>query len=119
MKAWQKFEKRLEELGLLGKWNNQGGFGRIGIATQDKIILLVHEGRGDAYNEYHYPPLEALSERPEFRGKALANFEEDENPEFVGRLYQWAKLDKGKCPLMSEDVFFLATPVKAIEFTDD
>lgn len=119
MRAWQKFDKRLEELELLGEWNNQGGFGRIATATPEGIIILVHEARGDAYNEYHYPPLEVLSERPEFRGKALANFEEDENPEFVGRLYQWAKLNIGKCPLMPEDVFFIAEPVTEIEFADD
>lgn len=119
MKAWQKFNRRLSELGLLQKWDNQGGFGRIGIATPERIILFVHESRGDDYNEYHYLPFEELSKSKDFRMRALANFEEDENQEFVGKLYQWAKLGRGKCPLMADDVYFIANPTKTVLFQDD
>lgn len=120
MKAWQKFNRRLSELGLLQKWDNQGGIGRIGIATSEEIILFVHEGRGDDYNEYHYPSLDKLSESKDFRMRALQEFEFDENEEFVGKLYQWAQLNmRKKCPLMAEDVYFIANPTKTILFQDD
>ena len=45
MKDYEKFEKRLHELGLYDEWLNQGKTGRIGIETSAGIIVLVHEDR--------------------------------------------------------------------------
>lgn len=118
MKAYEKFEARLRELGLYNEWLEQGAIGRVGIELKDKIIILVHEDNKDAYTEFIYEPMRELEKHHEFRRKALNEFRTICDEGFLRRLVDWYLDPKCECPLYPVDVYFLGS-ASFLNFEDD
>lgn len=121
MKASEKFEARLRELGLYDEWLEQGGFGRIGIelVQEDKIVILVHESEEDAYTEFTYPPMYEMAHDEDFRRRALIEFVDAGDEEFIRSLVYWYLNRINKCPLYPVDVYFLWSDYTETNFEDD
>lgn len=121
MKAHEKFEARLHELGLYNEWLEQGALGRIGIELEkeDKIIILVHECDDDAYTEFTYPPMSEMEQDEDFRRRALAEFVDAGDETFVRNLIRWYINRHNKCPLFPVDVYFLWENHTYTDFEDD
>lgn len=122
MTAKEKFEARVDELGL--DWNsiNNGGFD--GVETDKEIIVLVHYDHNDRfYSEYHYSRFDSMT-----RGQIdtlTAHFASEynwedggTNREFVTKLALWCA-GAGSCPLFPCDVYTNIDPIEEIEFKDD
>ena len=60
MTARQKFEARLDALGLREEWELNG---YAGTQTDKEIIVLVHydNDKSDPYSELHYPRFDAMT----------------------------------------------------------
>lgn len=119
MKAYEKFEARLKELGLWERWCTNGECGRIGAYTEDNTIILVHENEHDAYTEFKYPPFCQMAESSEFRDKALAEFVEAGDEKFIRQLVWWWIDHTNTCPLFPEDAYFLWNDYTWENFEDD
>lgn len=119
MKAYQKFEKRLRELGLFEDWHKQGAIGRVGTETEDAIIILVHESEVDKYTEFTYPTMKELGTSNEFRLRALKEFVSWDDDEFRRKLCYWVVDPSNECPLFPVDVFFLYDGCSFEHFEDD
>lgn len=121
MKDYEKFEKRLHELGLYDEWLNQGKTGRIGIETSAGIIVLVHEDHRDKYTELVFPPMSELEKDEDFRKRALENYlDVGDDYKFTGQLYMWANHPEDHdCPLDPVDVYFLIDTNLSADFEDD
>lgn len=122
MKASEKFEARLRELGLFNEWLEMGGFGRIGIelVEEDKIIILVHESENDSYyTEFTYPPMRKMEQSEDFRKRALAEFVDAGDDEFARDLIRWYLTPNCKCPLFPADAYFIWDDYTYINFEDD
>lgn len=119
MKDYEKFEKRLNELGLYEEWCKIGQIGRIGTETEDNIIILVHEADDDAYSEFTFPPMREMSVKDDFRDRALAEFVDAGDEKFIRELVRWWINPKNKCPLFPADVYLLWDDCSYIDFEDD
>lgn len=118
MKAYEKFEKRLDELGLLEDWYDQGGCGRVAKALDDKVVVFVHEG-DDAYTEFTYPPIWEMSQDENFRRKALQEYNYGGDEKFVRELINWYLHPNRKCPLFPVDVYLVWDNPTWVDFEDD
>lgn len=119
MKAYEKFENRLRELGLYDEWCQQGACGRIGIETAENIIILIHEGDDDAYTECTFPTMRELSKSDEFRMRALKEFLSWDDEDFRKQLCLWVADERNKCPLFPVDVYFCYDGYTFVDFEDD
>lgn len=119
MKAYEKFEARLHELGLYDEWCQQGSIGRVGTETEAGIFILVQEEEEDTCSEYIYPPMSELEKNEDFRERALDEFWCHEDDEFVGKLYRWYKDPRNDCPLFPVDVYFCYDTQLYTDFEDD
>jgi predicted RNA-binding Zn-ribbon protein involved in translation (DUF1610 family) len=119
MKAYEKFEKRLQELGLLDEWRNVGERGRVATETEDNIFVLVHEADDDAYSEFTFPPMRVMAEHDYFRDRALAEFVDAGDEKFIRELVWWWINPKFKCPLFPVDVYHLWHECSCMDFEDD
>lgn len=106
MTAKEKFEARLQEVGLLQEWEH-GGDTRVATFDEDQnIIVFVHESEEDKYSEIHYPPYSELREDAEFRKDCWDEFCDHDSAEFVSDLAMWLTKKTDKCPLFAVDVYF-------------
>lgn len=119
MKAYEKFENRLRELGLYEEWCKQGSCGRIGVETAENIIILIHEGDDDAYTECTFPTMRELSKSDEFRIRALKEFLYCDDEDFRKQLCLWVADERNKCPLFPVDVYFCYDGYTFVDFEDD
>lgn len=120
MKAFQKFEKRLKDLGLYDEWCSMGEAGKVGIETEDGIIILVHEEEGDEYTEFTYPPMREMARDEDFRRRALNEFKEAGDEKFIRQLIWWFFYpEKNECPLFPVDVYFIWDVYRWEHFKDD
>lgn len=122
MKAYEKFEARLRELGLHDEWCQQGKIGRVGTETDGRIIILVHEDNNDKYTEFVYPPMSELEKDENFRNRALDEFALPgwDDYMFIGKMYAWANDHQSHdCPLNPVDVYFLSSTHLSADFEDD
>lgn len=119
MKAYEKFEKRLEELGLLDEWCDVGQCGRVATETEDGISIMVHESDGDDYSEFKFPHISEMQKSDTFRMKALKEFCQYPDDGFVAQLARWFANKNNKCPLYPLDVYFLWDDYVVINFEDD
>ena len=107
MTAKQKFEARLQELGLMEEWEKQGECGKVAVEREDGIILLVHENDEDKFTEEHFPTFSELRENPKFveecKEEWYANYDDDK---FVRNLACWLDGYSNECPLFPVDVYF-------------
>ena len=118
-RAYEKFEKRLDEVGLLDEWYDAGGCGRVATTTEDGISIFVHEGNDDEYTEYQFPPIHVMQRSEDFRMRALRDFCQYPDDEFVAKLARWVANTRNECPLYPLDVYFLWDDTKSIDFVDD
>ena len=72
--AEDKFVSRLVQYGLLDEWRVMGEQGRIGVETEQGIIIFVHEDSRDRYTEFHYPPMAVMQADEGFRLRVLAEY---------------------------------------------
>ena len=119
MKAYEKFENRLRELGLYEEWCKQGSCGRIATATDTKVFVLVNEGEGDRYTEFTYPSILEMSKDYDFRRRALEEYKDAGDEEFVRELIQWYLHPNSKCPLFPVDVYLVWDTLNWVDFEDD
>lgn len=119
MKAYEKFEARLRELGLYDEWCQQGSIGRVGTETEAGIFILVQEDEKDTCSEFIYPPMSELEKNEDFRERALDEFWCHSDDEFVGKLYRWYKDPSNDCPLFPVDVYFCYDTQLYTNFKDD
>lgn len=121
MKAYEKFEARLHELGLYDEWIKQGGCGRIAKVTENGITILCNEGEDDkAYSESHFPHISEMAQYDMFRFNALYEFCDHDDTHFIYNLCRWvARPDEHKCPLYPVDVYFCWDSAETIFFEDD
>lgn len=119
MDAREKFERRLEELGLLNEWYAQGALGRIGTETEDNVLIFVHESADDRYTECTFAPMREMQKDEEFRRKALFEFAETDDATFLRRLIYWYESEKSPCPLSPVDAYFLTNDYTWFDFEDD
>lgn len=121
MNAREKFEARLQELGLYDEWCQQGSCGRIAKETEDGIIILCNEGECDkVFSETYFPPISEMEQDEAFRLNALNVFCDHDDKDFVYRLCMWvAKPSTNVCPLYPVDVYFCWENAKTIFFKDD
>ena len=120
MRADEKFEARLEELGLLEEWESIGCFGRVGIETGEGVFIMVHEGDDDKYSEFKFPTMNRMSESDDFRYRALAEFHDHTDDKFIRELVNWVVCpSRNKCPLFPVDVYFIWDDVQVTDFEDD
>lgn len=118
--ARDKFESRMAELGLWHEWCEQGKCGRIATETNDGIVILCNEGDDDDfYTEALYPPLSEMENDLDFRLKALSEFCDHDDAQFVYRLCKWVVDKRNKCPLFPVDVYFLWDTARVTTFEDD
>lgn len=107
MTAKQKFEARLDALGLMEEWKKQGECGKVAVEREDGIILLVHENDEDKFTEEHFPTFSELRKIPEFveecKGEWYADWDDDK---FVRNLACWLDGYSDECPLFPVDVYF-------------
>lgn len=107
MTARQKFEARLQELGLMEEWKKQGECGKVAVEREDGIILLVHENDEDKFTEEHFPTFSELRKNPKFveecKGEWYADGDDDK---FVRNLACWLDGYSDECPLFPVDVYF-------------
>ena len=111
MTAREKFESRLEQLGLLDEWNSVGSCGRVAKFDDEfNINLLIHEGNGDQYTEIWYLPFDELREKDkDFVERCWDLVRETEDGEFARDLSLWLMKKTNKdCPLHPTDAYFLA-----------
>ena len=120
MRADEKFEARLEELGLLEEWESIGCFGRVGAETGEGISIMVHEGDDDKYSEFKFPSMNRMSESDDFRYRALAEFHDHTDDKFIRELVYWVVCpSRNECPLFPVDVYFIWDDVQVTDFEDD
>lgn len=119
MKAYEKIEKRLAELGLLDEWLDMGECGRLATTTEDGISIFGYEGDGDGYAEFQFPPIHVMQRNEEFRMRALHDFCQHPDDAFVAKLARWVADIRNECPLYPLDVFFLWDSPVIIDFEDD
>lgn len=120
MTAKEKFEARLKELGLWERWCENQECGRIGAATEEGTIVLVHEYEDDEYTEFTFPHLRELQESKEFREKALAEYVEAGDEKFIRELVWWYLYpNKNKCPLYPEDLYSICNEYTWKNFDND
>lgn len=123
MTARDKFEARLEELGLYDEWMSCRD--KVGKVMEDgSIVILIHyEDEGDPYNEIHYPSFEELWKNEGFRNQCKQDFYCHEDDHFVAKLAYWLDIhtNGAECPLFPVDVYFTASGLETevIEFKDD
>lgn len=107
MTAKQKFEARLQELGLMEEWKKQGECGKVAVEREDGIILLVHENDEDKFTEEHFPTFSELRKNPKFveecKEEWYAYWDDDK---FVRNLACWLDGYSDECPLFPVDVYF-------------
>ena len=107
MTAKQKFEARLQELGLMEEWKKQGEFGKVAVEREDGIILLVHENDEDRFTEEHFPTFSELRKNPKFVEKCKEEWYTDwDDDRFVRNLACWLDGYSDECPLFPVDVYF-------------
>jgi len=118
MKAEEKFNARLKELGLFEEWLNDND-NKVGIDTGEEIIILYYSE--DEYSELHFPPFGCLRMNDKFVKQCKNVFYCDESYEFVSKLANWLEFGKCNCPLFPVDAFYCACGLetKIIEFKDD
>jgi len=120
----QKFEARLEELGLTQEWENQGRVGRVATTDeQGNIILLIHEDDNDNYSEIHYPPFEVLRRNYKFVKACILEWK-GYDEKFEAELDDWlayGAFSQRPCPLCPVDVYFPADGLQTSyeDFEDD
>jgi hypothetical protein len=120
MTAKEKFEVRLKELGLWERWCENQECGRIGAATEEGTIVLVHEYEDDEYTEFIFPHLRELQGSKVFREKALAEYVEAGDEKFIRELVWWYLYpNKNKCPLYPEDMYTICNEYTWKNFEDD
>lgn len=107
MTAKEKFEARLNQLGLADEWSAIGGNGKVATFGNDgSIILLIHEGREDGYSEIRYPSYKDLRENEAFvdacAHKCVAF---DNDLDFTTRTARWLLHVTDECPLVAEDIY--------------
>jgi len=123
MKKEQKFEARLEELGLMEEWNKQGRCGRVATTNEKgEIILFVHEDDHDAYSEFHYPKFSELRTEYSFIKACILEWN-GYDKDFEAQLDAWLSDPCGckPCPLYPVDVYFPADGLETfcMDFEDD
>ena len=107
MTAKEKFEARLQELGLMEEWKKQGECGKVAVEREDGIILLVHENDEDKFTEEHFPTFNELRKNPKFVEKCKEEWYTDwDDDGFVRNLACWLDGYSDECPLFPVDVYF-------------
>lgn len=121
MKAYEKFEARLRELGLYDEWCQQGSCGKIAKETEDGIIILCNEGECDkVFSETHFPPISEMEQDDAFRLNALYEFCDSADSDFVYKLCRWVSRPTAhECPLYPVDVYFCWEHAITNYFEDD
>lgn len=107
MTAKQKFEARLQELGLMEEWKKQGEYGKVAVAREDEIVILIHEGDDDKFSEERFPTFNELKKNPKFVKECKNEwFGETDDDKFEAELARWLDGYSDKCPLFPVDVYF-------------
>lgn len=133
MTAKEKFEARLNFLGLADEWSSIGCFGRVAtIAPNKEIVLFVHEDEKDKYTEIHYPSFDELRKNEKFVRmvadehldeplRVLVETREPDEWAFKLNLAKWLRYGEGECPLHPVDVYFAADGMEKSykDFEDD
>lgn len=119
MTGYDKFEKRLKELRLFDEWSSRGGLGRVGAETSEGIVILVHESSDDKYSEFAFPPMSVMQEDDAFRLRALEEFHDHDDDDFIRLLCAWVARPSRPCPLFPEDVYFCWDGAEVKNFEDD
>lgn len=119
MRDYEKFESRLKEVGLYDEWCNIGKVGRVGIETEAGISIFVHECDDDAYSEFTFPPMKEMSADEDFRRRALSEFSDAGDEQFIRNLVRWYINSRAECPLYPIDVYFLWPNQTYVDFEDD
>lgn len=122
MTAKQKFEARLQELGLMEEWKKQGECGKVAVEREDGIILLVHENDEDKFTEEHFPTFIELRKNPKFVEECKEEWYADEDDDkFVRNLACWLDGYSDECPLFPVDVYFPGNEMmtEGKDFDDD
>lgn len=119
MRDYEKFESRLKEVSLYDEWCNVGKVGRVGIETEAGISIFVHECDGDAYSEFTFPPMKEMSADEDFRRRALSEFSDAGDEQFIRNLVRWYINSRAECPLYPIDVYFLWQNQTYVDFEDD
>ena len=118
--AEDKFNARLKELGLLDEWESVGCIGRVGTENNEGIFIMVHEDSKDKYSEFKFPSMSEMSESDDFRMRALAEFHDHPDNDFIRKLVDWVVCPSRKeCPLFPLDVYFLWDDAQVTDFEDD
>lgn len=122
MTARQKFEARLDALGLREEWELNG---YAGTETDKEIIVLVHydNDRSDPYSELHYPRFDAMTreqmdELTHHFATEYCNPDRKQESEFFSKLASWCA-GFGPTPLFPCDVYTNLNPTEDIQFEDD
>lgn len=121
MNARAKFEKRIQELGQWDEWCKIGKFGRVGAIDKasSNVVILVHEHTRDMYSEFTFPPMQEMSKSDDFRKRALNEFVDAGDEEFIRNLIRWYVNPSVECPLFPLDVYFLWDNPEYKDFKDD
>lgn len=120
MTAREKFEARLQEVGLYHDWG-------IGVERPAKvlddgtIIVFAYHLDDDRYTEDIFPSFEDLRQNEIFRKECWEEFCFHEDDKFVADLALWLSGKEKKCPLFPTDVYYPASGLElnSTEFTDD
>lgn len=120
MTAQEKFEARLEELGLTVAYETTGD--KVGKVMDDgTIVILVHYPwePGDPYTERRFPSFDELRKDEQFVKECMDNFFENDDDKFVADLARWLQYGsecRYPCPLYAEDVYFAANGLELSVF---
>lgn len=122
MTAKQKFEARLDALGLREEWELNGF---AGTQTDKEIVVLVHydNDKSDPYSELHYPRFDAMTreqmnELTHHFATEYCNSDSEKESEFFSKLASWCA-GFGPTPLFPCDVYTNLNPTEDIQFEDD
>lgn len=122
MTAKEKFEARLQELGLLDEWK-KGNDEHVGKVLEDgTIVVLTHYNYDEGgFYEDIFPSLEDLRQNETFRKECWSIFWCDGNKKFVADLACWLTGKEIDCPLFPVDVYLAACDLElsTTEFADD
>lgn len=122
MTAKEKFEARLDALGLRAEWELNGF---AGTQTDKEIVVLVHydNDKSDPYSELHYPRFDAMTreqmdELTHHFATEYCNPDREKESDFFSKLASWCA-GFGPTPLFPCDVYTNLDPTEDIEFEDD
>ena len=107
MTAKEKFEARLNFLGLADEWSAIGGTGKVGtFDPYGGIIVLIHDGWEDGYSEIRYPSYNSLRKNDAFVDACAHKCVTLDNElDFATKTARWLLHITDECPLEAVDVY--------------